>query len=443
MKTAHDRTRKSSAAWIVAGIVLIGTCATVAAQRLGPRAGLVDASYFGMHMHYMVKPSPAARTTAWPSATFGTWRLVDAYVKWSDLEPKRGQWNFSILDKYADLARKHGVSLLYTLGHPPKWASARPDEPAYTYGAGSAAEPGDLADWDNYVRTVATRYRGVIGAYEIWNEPKFSEVESAFNKQGNAAFYSGSAAQMVELARRAHRIIKEVDPQAKVLTPGFHEAEAGVKRLDLFLRLGGGAVTDVVAFHLYAPSPESMLPIIEKIRAVMDKHGIGDRELWNTETGYFTENPDEPKLTATGRTLNERDAAGYVARSLVLAAAAGVRRFYWYAWDNGALGLTVGRGRQPNMAAQAYEQTARWLRGAVVEACEWKDKKQWVCTLKRGSRTAWMVWRTEGSEEWSAPGSAVEMESLDGSRAAVPSTHAIRVQASPVLVKADTAGWSS
>jgi hypothetical protein len=418
-------------------------CATGAfAERIAPRVGLVDDSYFGMHMHYAVKPNSFKKRTEWPVVRFGSWRLHDAYVKWRDLEPKRGQWDFSVLDQYISLAERNGVSVLYTLGLPPQWASARPDEPSYTYGPGSAAEPADMAQWENYVRTIASRYRGRIEAYEVWNEPWFQEIDKPFNKDGKAAFYSGTAAKMVELARIAYRTIKEVDPAARVLTPAFDGAQHGVKRLDLYLSLGGASVSDAVAFHLYTGSPESMLPVIAGIQAVMDKYGIGDREIWNTETGYQTENPDEPKRAGSKPPLSEREASAYVARALVLAAAAGVRRFYWYAWDNYRYGLTVGRGRAPNMAAKAYEQTSRWLRGARIEACETSDKRQWTCTLKRGSRVAWMVWRTDGEAEWRPPGGAAEYETLEGSETPIAGVQAIRIDRSPILVKSDRNAWA-
>lgn len=422
--------------------VLVCITAPAAAERVAPRSGLVEDSYFGMHMHYLVKPNSFGRTTKWPAIKFGSWRLLDAYVKWKDLEPKRGQWDFSVLDRYVSLAEAHGVNLLYTLGHPPQWASARPYEPSYAYGPGSAAEPADVAQWENYIRTIAKRYRGRIRAYEVWNEPWFQEIDKPFNKDGKAAFYSGTAAKMVELAHIAYRAIKEEDPGALVLTPAFDHAESGVKRLDLYLSLGGVSVSDAVAFHLYTSSPESMLPIIARIQAVMSKHGMGDRELWNTETGYVTENPDEPRTSGGKPPLSESEAGAYVARSLVLAAAAGVRRFYWYAWDNFRLGLTFGRGRVPNLAAQAYEQTGRWLRGATIEACESEDRRQWICTIKRGTRVAWIAWRTDGEGEWRPPAPVAEFETLGGSRFPVADTRAIRVDRNPILVKSDRSPWA-
>ena len=428
-------------------LVAVASCVVLAlgmsspAQRLAFLGGQIDESFFGMHMHYAVKPNLFGRVIQWPGVRFGSWRLGDAYVQWQDLEPQRGQWDFSILDRYVDLAKKHEVSLLYTFAYPAQWASARPEEPTYTYGAGVAAEPARTADWENYVRTVVTRYRGRIEAYEVWNEPWFREIENVINKDGKAAYYSGSAAKMIELAKVVYRVVKEIDPAAVVLTPAFDHPEMGAKRLDLYLKLGGAAASDAVAFHLYSPSPEAMLPTIAAIRTVMQKHGIGERELWNTETGYVTENPDEPTIAPKGKVLNESEAAAYVVRSLVLAAAAGVKRFYWYGWDNGIFGLTFGRGREPHKGALAYAQARRWMLGARVSNCDSSDGRQWVCSLARENRSAWIVWRTQGESRWAPPAQASQYETLDGAVLELAATGTVPISETPVLVLRDRLPW--
>lgn len=56
------------------------------------------------------------------------------------------------------------------LAHSPKWASARPDEPV-AYAPGAVAEPANIDDWRNQVRTVGQRCKGRIAAHQVWNEP--------------------------------------------------------------------------------------------------------------------------------------------------------------------------------------------------------------------------------------------------------------------------------
>src|SRR5437899_7225230 len=133
-------------------------------------------------IHHLPQPTP------WPRVSFGSWRLWDAYVVWPNVEPQKGQWDFSHLDGYISLAESHSVEILLPLGLTPAWASSRPKEKS-GYEPGNAAEPRNISDWSEYVREVATRYKGRIHAYEIWNEPNLSD------------FFSGRPDTMLELAR--------------------------------------------------------------------------------------------------------------------------------------------------------------------------------------------------------------------------------------------------
>ena len=152
----------------------------------------IPASLFGMHVQHSDK--------TWPNLAFHGWRLWDSDVTWGYLEPQAGVWKFERLDRYVALAATKKVEILLTLGQTPRWASARPDDESPYENPGWPAEPARLKDWRNYVRTVATRYQGKIHHYEIWNEPDLKQ------------FYTGSVDKMVELAREAYTIIKQVDP---------------------------------------------------------------------------------------------------------------------------------------------------------------------------------------------------------------------------------------
>ena len=414
------------------------------AQQRERASGPIPPEFFGMHIHNVVVRSDQGTVTRWPSVAFGSWRLMDAYVKWRDLEPAKGQWNFRTLDQSVLLAEQNGVDLVFTLGLTPRWASARPDEPTYTYGPGVAAEPRDIGDWENYVARVVGRYKGRIKYYEIWNEPWFSEIEKTIRSDGKAGFYSGSAAKMVEMAGVAYRVIKGIDPGAKVIAPSMDHANEGIKRLDLYLSLGGKAFTDIVGFHLYAPTPESTLPIIAGIRAVLARHGMSNTEIWNTESGYVIENPGEQTRSGGERVLSGQDAAGFVARSLLLAASSGISRFYWYAWDNRIRGLTSGRNKEINSAGVAFGIVRRWLVGAVIENCRSSANSQWVCELKRGQRIAKVAWNTGASSEWRIPDQwdVREYETLDGQVVRKGADGVVPLGGSPVLFKSDNLPWT-
>jgi len=398
-----------------------------AAQEIGP-SRVIARDFFGMHVH---------RADIWPSVAFGSRRLWDSYVSWRDLEPSRGQWQFNALDGMVAEAERRRVSVLLTLGSTPAWASSRPKE-VCAYGRGCAAEPVRLEDWENYVRTVVSRYRGRIEAYELWNEVHFTELENPYDSAGKAYFYSGSCANMVEMGRIAYRVIKEIDPNAKLTSPSFHIQGDWIKKLRLYLRSGGNAYTDAISFHFYASSPEDSLRSIFAVRAAMQEYGVSDKPLWNTETGFVVRNEAEPE-TKTG--ASPRDVAGLIARSFLLNAAAGVDRFYWYAWDDGVFGLAANRGQIPTEAALGYAAAEDWLTGALVRACgHWSDGL-WLCQLEKGEKRLWVVWSVQASIDWHPPDewrvSRYSPLLADQPRAIDNGGSKIPVGPTPVLVESD------
>jgi hypothetical protein len=387
----------------------------------GPK---IDVSYFGMHIH--------RAENAWPNVAFGSWRLWDAGADWASLEPIRGQWDFNRLDKYIALSLKHGIEPVLVLGNSPVWASSRPFErSAYRYGG--AAEPRSLSDWENYVRIVATRYRGKVRYYEIWNEPNLTQ------------FYSGSVKTMLELTRVAHASLKDVDPRIQVLSPSPTE-QRGIKWLDEFLRLGGGDYVDIIAYHFYvrpAP-PEKMVTLIGDVRLLMDRYGQGAKPLWNTESGWDILNAGQDSTVSDA--LSSNLAADFVARALVLNWVSGVSRFYWYAWDNTIMGLVERDKKSLKLAARAYSRTAMWLIGVVMEGCTTDRYGSWVCKMNRqNERNAWIIWNPEKHLDMELPSkwNAIEYLTLDGVTHEIKGQDSGRVpiSSSPILVKADPLQW--
>ena len=151
-------------------------------------------------------------------------------------EPQRGVYDRPNLDRHVEPAERAGIPLLFTLNGTPGWAS--PDGPKMNFSERPrTSAPDDLAVWENYVRTVATRYRGRIQAYELWDA---ANVEAG---------YSGTVETMVELTARAGRAIKESDPNALVVCPGTAELwdPAALAWLERFARLDGYSHCDVEA----------------------------------------------------------------------------------------------------------------------------------------------------------------------------------------------------
>jgi Glycosyl hydrolases family 39 len=380
--------------------------------RLQPPSETVPLQFFGMHIHRLTTITP------WPVVRFGSWRLMAAYVYWPDLEPKKGAWRFDTLDFYVGLANKHNVEPLLPLCFSPDWASARPEENTPYLHPGNAAEPKNIEDWDEYVRTVATRYKGSIHEYEIWNEP---------NLKG---FFSGTPEQMLQLTREAYRILKDVDPSNTVVSPSA-TGYGGVPWLDRFLQLGGGKYVDVIGYHFYVEKPpEATLELIAKVKTVMSRHGLEGKPLWDTELGWARPKPFP----------SEQEAAAYVARAYILHWAAGVKRLYWYAWDQQVFALqmvgTDSKSLKP--AAFAYAEIENWLVGARIISCESDSQGTWICQIARdGGYRAWILWNADRNMNFSIPGDwkAQDFRDLSGVKSGLKGENTLAISASPILVE--------
>lgn len=331
----------------------------------------IPSTYLGMHLNKW------GTYTVWPAMlNFGTVRLWDTGTRWTDVEPQPGTWNWSRLDYYVNAAVTNHDAIIYTMGMTPQWASARPADAKN----GAVAEPADMGAWRRYVHAVATRYRGRIRYWEIWNEADY------------AGFYDGSAQELVALTRAAEEELKAVDPANVVLSPDF--TTGGLDAMSEFLADGGGRYIDAMSVHLYPrTTPEADRPFFVAVQDIMRHAGIAAKPLWNTEGAAGD-------VTSTGAV-----AAGLVARTYLLQWAWGVSNFDAYAWDI-AIGGALSRPDHitPTAAGVAYEQVADWLRGSRMLSRTHTADGTWEIALRRPDGSlAHAVWNVNGTTTFTVP----------------------------------------
>lgn len=380
-----------------------------AAVQLSPPAQTIPATYFGMHF--------VAGSNPWPGIPIGAWRLWDTSTRWPDIEPSSGKWQFTGLDRDMSAAQQHGTDVLLTLGVTPQWASAHPDLKSGWQQPGLTSEPRSMDDWQAFVKQVATRYKGQIHAYEIWNEPNLKQ------------YWMGNTDQLIAMVRIAHDTIKSVDPDALIVSPSA-TTSAGLSWLNEFLSKGGGQNVDVIGYHLYVypQPPEAMINMIQQVKQIMSKNGVAGKPIWCTEVGWA-----EPKPFPS-----EQLGAAYVARTYILSWAAGVSRLYWYAWDNhkwATLQMTETDNSTQKPAAQADSTIQQWLTGSRMDSCNQGSGDTWSCQLDSGGSKKWIVWSPTGGKQFSLPGSwhANTMTTLQGQTQPISGSN-IPVDQSPVLL---------
>jgi len=215
-------------------------------------------------------------------------RLWDSGHRWHIIEPEKGKWNWEPYDRIVAESREKGFAVIPVLGTPPKWAAPKGKR---SYG-GTSNPPDDINDWITYCRAVATRYKGVFKAYEIWNEP-------------NYGFFNGGADEYYPLLKAAYETLKSVDPEIKVLAPSV--TGSIVPFSERLLKLGGLNYMDVFSLHTYmivglgpySTNPPDMPRInqgnlrwrYDKCIEMMRSAGGPVKPLCNTEVAYHYRSP--------------------------------------------------------------------------------------------------------------------------------------------------------
>ncbi len=236
---------------------------------------------------------------------------------WSDLEPRPGAWNFSGIDKVVGEAQARGVRILGILGASPSWANG---------GKGWNYPPTDMEAWRNYVRTVVSRYRGRVSAWEIWNE---ENTEAFWQPEPDLDAY------LVILAAASEEI-RESDPLASVVMGGVAGLDPDF--LSRFLERGGAEYVDAVAYHPYPetigeegqPEEDTWRPkerlcrlIVDYLRNLISLYTPKELEIWLTEVGWTTCPPSPPGVDPSTQ-------ASYLLRTMINYAGTGVDRVFWY-----------------------------------------------------------------------------------------------------------------
>jgi hypothetical protein len=122
---------------------------------------------------------------------------------WRDIEATKGQYDWHRSDRIVLSMNEAGLDMIVRLDYQPDWARS---------GCSLQGPPTNLQDYANFVSAVATRYRGRIRAYEIWNEPNLAR-EWCDQPPSGAAY--------TQLLRVAYTAIKAADPTAWVVTAGL------------------------------------------------------------------------------------------------------------------------------------------------------------------------------------------------------------------------------
>lgn len=266
--------------WILPVVLLVGACAGVPrALEEGP-AAVVDTTASSRGFRRV----PIGLCEDYPEESTSIDRVRDdmrvlralgvrtlrVSLPWDSIEPADDRFDWSFWDRFVAIAIEHGIRLIPYVAYTPAWAARE-----------GAAEPWhepprEVAEFEEFVRVLASRYGDRIDSWELWNEPD------------NPAYWSGSAAAYAELVRAGARAVRRSDPTALIVLGGIAWNTDLVQ--ELFDDYDIARDVDVVNVHSYAETwsgdrLESIPAYVDRVARILERHG-GHEQIWAAEVGY-------------------------------------------------------------------------------------------------------------------------------------------------------------
>lgn len=323
------------------------------------RSGGADDFLFGICSHTERSPENEQELEIQAAAAAGAtvMRLSDA---WAHIEPKPGEWHWETQDRLVALAARYGIETQPILGFTPSHAIAPALRAAQTdayknhqadaWKISLFGAP-EEAPWRRYVAAMATRYKGRIRLYEVWNEP-------------DLGFWRGTTEDYLLILRTAYEELRRADPSARLLTGGFAtvlEHQGRAKNPDLQERVLSEASDsfDIHAFHQHGSFSEFQYAVDGELRRIRDRMKT-PRPLYFNETAI------------SSAYIGERKQAVTLVKKIAFAMSRGAIGYTWYDLRNDGedplnmehnYGLVTARFR-PKASFAAYAELVRRLHGA-------------------------------------------------------------------------------
>jgi len=253
-------------------------------------------------------------------------------VEWQEIEPAPGQFNWTELDNIVNTLNAGNLKILLSVAHAPE---------AYR-SPSSGLMPSDPATFQNVMQQMATRYRGKVQAYELWNEENLAREAGASNINPNT---------YLPLLKAGYAGVKAGDSSALALLGALSptgNTTAGVSTDDLaylqqLYAINGGEVRnyyDALAAHLSGFSnPPDCTPAtpecslsggynndpsffafyrLGQYEQVLQTNNDASKQMWLTEFGYCA-NETPPPGYEYCKSISEDTQARFLVQAIEMA----------------------------------------------------------------------------------------------------------------------------
>lgn len=259
-----------------------------------------DAPAIGANTFLQREPDPAKVRRELEVLRAAGVGLIRQEFNWAEFEPldphkhpDLGHDAWVKYDRIVEVAGEAGLEVLARLDRAPAWATPGFDPRVNPW---AQAPPADNADFARFAGKLATRYRGKVRYYQIWNEPNL------FGEWGGRP---PDPAEYLAMLRAVGQAIRAADPEARIVLAGLAPTiETGPENLSdlLFLRtlyqLGAKGDFDVAASMSYGLWTGPRDPRIDDQRVnfpravlwreVMLEFGDAQTPVWAAEYGWMS-----------------------------------------------------------------------------------------------------------------------------------------------------------
>lgn len=234
------------------------------------------------------------------------WNRIEVRAKGNFSGPQGSTWD--TYDRIVALAQEYGLELVVRLDLTPDWAGSDASV--------LRSPPDDFMDYGDFVAAVASRYKGRVRYYQIWNEPNL------FFEWGRTP----DAAEYVRLLRTAYQRAKAIDPAIVVLSAALAPTlgtpdgknESDLTYLQKMYDAGAGPYFDVLSAQGYglwtgpgdrrADPNQVNMSRVQLLREIMVRNGDSDKAIWISELGWDAVPLDLPEPPLHGRVTEEQQA---------------------------------------------------------------------------------------------------------------------------------------
>lgn len=223
-------------------------------------------------------------------------------ILWQNIEPRKGEWDFTLYDQMVERIKGNGKKILGILNYDTGWIHPK-GKPL------KKITRENIPYFLKYVEKTVLRYRGKVDAWEIWNEPN------------NPFITKSKEEDFFELVKQTTNLIKKIDPKIFVVSGSLWLASD--RYLEKMFQYGALEKADAISYHPYSVSTKLLPGRIEKMRTVMNKYNFKG-EVWITEFGFPTHGIYPTKKLEPDSFPKE------IIKSLTYFSAYGIDKIIWY-----------------------------------------------------------------------------------------------------------------